>query len=91
MVPDYDDGDCCQCTCVSTDSFTCGDESHGGYSCVDPDAPCVDDDSTTTYYSPYSDSGYTDTNSCATGWFSDGLCDSINNSEDCGTSCSETI
>ena len=88
MYTDYDEGDCCECTCVSTDSFTCGDDSHGGYECQDPSAPCLDDDSTST--TPYSDSEFTSTNECATGWFSDGLCDDINNKDECGTSYSVT-
>lgn len=40
----YDGGDCCECTCVSTEEFTCGDEDNGGFACIDPSAPCVDDD-----------------------------------------------
>ncbi|CAN0432107.1 unnamed protein product, partial [Scytosiphon promiscuus] len=40
----YDGGDCCECTCVSTEEFTCGDEEFGGFACLDPSAPCVDDD-----------------------------------------------
>lgn len=52
-VSDYDGGDCCECTCVSTESHICGDEDNGGFACVDPSAPCVDDDDVTTV-------GYTD-------------------------------
>lgn len=36
---DYDGGDCCECTCVDTVEYTCED-----FHCVDPSAPCVDDD-----------------------------------------------
>lgn len=39
---DYDGGDCCECDCVSTDEFTCGDVVTGGFDCVDPNSPCVD-------------------------------------------------
>ncbi|CAM9234491.1 unnamed protein product, partial [Laminaria digitata] len=38
----YDGGDCCECTCVSTDQFTCGDADNGGFACIDPTAPCLD-------------------------------------------------
>ncbi|CAN0428888.1 unnamed protein product, partial [Laminaria digitata] len=34
--PGYDGGDCCECTCVDTFSFTCGEEFHGGFDCLDP-------------------------------------------------------
>ncbi|CAN0594295.1 unnamed protein product, partial [Laminaria digitata] len=43
----YDGGDCCKCTCMSTPSFTCGDEQNGGFSCLDPAASCVADDDVT--------------------------------------------
>ncbi|CAM9194446.1 unnamed protein product, partial [Laminaria digitata] len=43
----YDGGDCCECTCVDTDTFNCGDEEFGGFACLDPSAPCVDDDDIT--------------------------------------------
>ncbi|CAN0077813.1 unnamed protein product, partial [Scytosiphon promiscuus] len=36
---EYDGGDCCSCTCESAE-HTCGPD----YACVDPEAPCVDDD-----------------------------------------------
>ncbi|CAM9428395.1 unnamed protein product [Laminaria digitata] len=38
----YDGGDCCACTCVSSDETDnkCG----GNYNCIDPDATCVNDD-----------------------------------------------
>ena len=36
-VTGYDGGDCCDCTCVSTTAYTCGDS---GYDCVDPDSSC---------------------------------------------------
>lgn len=41
----YDSGDCCSCTCVDTDDYTCGE--NGDFQCIDPAAPCVDDDDIT--------------------------------------------
>eukprot|EP00752_Nemacystus_decipiens_P018348 g16460.t1 len=45
---DYDGGDCCECTCQSEadDDRRCND-SFNEYACVDPAAPCVDDDDIT--------------------------------------------
>lgn len=80
-MSDYDEGDCCECTCVSTDSFTCGDESHGGYACIDPSAACVDDDDVTTNPGDYSS---TTVSGCIPAFKSDGDCDQTNNIEDCG-------
>ena len=34
-TPLLDGGDCCATTCISTDSYTCGD---AGYECLDPNA-----------------------------------------------------
>ena len=84
----YDGGDCCQCTCVSTTSFTCCDEFHGGFECLDPSAPCVaDDDDTTSLESDgTSYTGETTSSSCIVGLFSDGDCDVFNNNEECGAS-----
>ena len=83
----YDGGDCCQCTCVSTEDYTCGDDHHGGYACLDPSAPCVDDDDITTLpefnYGTYSRSS---TKACYTFAMSDGDCDPTNNNEECGAS-----
>ncbi|CBJ33705.1 conserved unknown protein [Ectocarpus siliculosus] len=39
----YDGGDCCECTCEPNNK--CGGRS--GFACIDPGAPCVDDDSVT--------------------------------------------
>ena len=71
--------------------FDCADN---GFACVDPSASCVDDDDfyatdpeyTTDSYT--TDPEYTSVHNCNTGWFSDGLCDTINNNEECGTSMS---
>ncbi len=43
----YDGGDCCECTC-QVSGF--GDDYSAGcveFACIDPEAPCVDDDSVT--------------------------------------------
>ncbi|CAN0328463.1 unnamed protein product [Ectocarpus sp. 6 AP-2014] len=43
----YDGGDCCSCTCTISedeDYYSCG---YFGFACVDPEAPCVDDDDVT--------------------------------------------
>ncbi|CAM9194521.1 unnamed protein product, partial [Laminaria digitata] len=83
----YDGGDCCECTCVDTDAFTCGLRSHGGFTCLDPSAPCVDDDDATvnptseeTYYSIPTTTG----SPCVPDFASDGDCDVVNNTEECG-------
>ncbi|CAN0542762.1 unnamed protein product, partial [Scytosiphon promiscuus] len=36
FIAGFDGGDCCECTCVSTNSFTCGDDFNGGFECLDP-------------------------------------------------------
>lgn len=40
----YDSGDCCVCTCVDSPNFQCGEST---FLCIDPNAPCVDDDDVT--------------------------------------------
>ncbi|CAN0304599.1 unnamed protein product [Ascophyllum nodosum] len=62
----YDGGDCCECTCVDTTSNACGDE---GFACIDPEAPCVEDDDVTSV--------------CIDLYSGDGYCDSINNAAEC--------
>ena len=46
---DYDGGDCCECTCDGSnnpdDDDACG--RWANFACIDPMAPCVDDDSVT--------------------------------------------
>ncbi|CAN0319675.1 unnamed protein product [Ectocarpus sp. 8 AP-2014] len=37
----YDGGDCCACTCEDIPTYPCG--SFSRFSCVDPNAPCVND------------------------------------------------
>lgn len=70
----YDGGDCCECTCVSTDDYTCGD--NGGFSCLDPSAPCVNDDDVTSL--PSSE------RFCINEFIGDGDCDEGNNYSECG-------
>ncbi|CAM9566132.1 unnamed protein product, partial [Ectocarpus sp. 4 AP-2014] len=41
----YDGGDCCECTCEDTPNNKCGRRIN--FACIDPAAPCVDDDSFT--------------------------------------------
>eukprot|EP00904_Undaria_pinnatifida_P003009 jgi/Undpi1/12709/HiC_scaffold_6.g02377.m1 len=89
----YDGGDCCECTCVSSTEFTCGDPNNGGFACVDPSAWCVDDDDVTaipeddTYFDfPDDDNRFPGSFSfseCIDDFISDGDCDSINNTEEC--------
>lgn len=76
--PGFDGGDCCECTCVSGTVFDCG---FGGYACLDPSAPCVDDDDVTTLLD---DSNQETTLGCIPGYVSDGDCDESNNNEVCG-------
>lgn len=82
----YDGGDCCECTCISTDDHVCGESSD--FACVDPSASCVSDDVDLTSTEEDGDasltSDYTGTLSCFNGYFSDGYCDLGNNNEDCG-------
>lgn len=75
-LSEFDGGDCCECTCVSTEEFTCGE--NGGYACVDPSAACVDDDDATTLPS----FGV----SCVDFFIADGDCDDQNNFAECGAS-----
>ncbi|CAM9387680.1 unnamed protein product, partial [Hapterophycus canaliculatus] len=68
----FDSGDCCACTCVSTENYTCGGN---GYACVDPDAACVDDDDVTISV----------IENCAyPAGIGNGYCDEGNNKEECG-------
>lgn len=88
ILSGYDGGDCCECTCESGTLFACGD---GGYACINPRAPCVDDDDYTPVDSDDESLGYTTTFFCETGYISDGDCDAINNKADCGTLVSATM
>ncbi|CAM9217893.1 unnamed protein product [Ectocarpus sp. 8 AP-2014] len=69
---DFDGGDCCECTCdpsLGTSDDLCKSDSF--YACIDPLAPCVDedDDITADMFHEYQR------------WhqFGDGLCDQENN------------
>lgn len=89
----YDGGDCCECTCVSTAFFTCGSEDYGGFACVDPSAPCVDDDDFIPggddFLFDYDDDLFSSSftfEPCIDDFIADGDCDSTNNNEECGGS-----
>ncbi|CAM9920669.1 unnamed protein product, partial [Ectocarpus sp. 6 AP-2014] len=41
----YDGGDCCECTCQVTSSGWGSNPDY--FACIDPEAPCVDDDDIT--------------------------------------------
>lgn len=67
--------------------YTCGD--YGGFACLDPSAPCVDDDDVTLlpgYDDESLDPNASTASSCYRDWFSDGDCDLRNNNKDCGES-----
>ncbi|CAM9830217.1 unnamed protein product, partial [Ectocarpus sp. 12 AP-2014] len=68
----YDGGDCCLCTCENDedDDYRCTN-----FSCIDPNAACVNDDDVTV------DMFETCGNPSGLG---DGWCDSTNNNADCG-------
>ncbi|CAM9548113.1 unnamed protein product, partial [Ectocarpus sp. 8 AP-2014] len=65
----YDGGDCCECTCVGSDCTR-----YPNFACIDPDAPCVDDDDITVDI----------VENCETSWMGDSRCDPENNNEICG-------
>ncbi|CAM9608575.1 unnamed protein product, partial [Ectocarpus fasciculatus] len=69
----YDGGDCCECTCVSRwdDDWSCSNYN----ACIDPDAPCVNDDDITV--DMVENCGYVR-------YVGDGWCDDYNNNELCG-------
>ncbi|CAM9833989.1 unnamed protein product, partial [Ectocarpus sp. 12 AP-2014] len=64
--------DCCECTCEDTPNNKCGRWS--GFACIDPEAPCVDDDSFTVDMIDNCD---------YPGGIGDGWCDEDNNNELC--------
>ncbi|CAN0395131.1 unnamed protein product [Ectocarpus sp. 12 AP-2014] len=68
----YDGGNCCSCTCENDedDDYRCTN-----FSCIDPNAACVNDDDITV------DMFETCGNPSRLG---DGWCDSANNNADCG-------
>lgn len=42
LLSAYDGGDCCECTCTDGEAFACG--QYNQFACIDPEAPCVNDD-----------------------------------------------
>lgn len=90
---DYDGGDCCYCTCVSTASITCGS---GGFFCADPDGfNVIGCDRPDDYVALYNvDDAYygkllrtlDDYPDCEESIIlvGDGLCDNATNVESCG-------
>ncbi|CAM9104677.1 unnamed protein product, partial [Hapterophycus canaliculatus] len=67
----YDGGDCCECTCEDrAPDELCGDE---GFSCIDPDAACVNDDDVTVDM----------IDNCLSEGLGDGYCHLENNNEEC--------
>lgn len=79
VAEDYDGGDCCECTCEA--DITGGDDAYdyrcGRYSefaCIDPSAPCVDDDSVTVNMIDI----------CDARSMRNGYCDDRNNIAECG-------
>lgn len=46
---DYDGGDCCECTCVYSihEDRSSYSSCANNFACIDPEAPCVDDDDIT--------------------------------------------
>lgn len=75
--PDYDGGDCCECTCDPANArslrdFAC--DQFVGFACIDPNAACVDDDDITVDMLGL----------CAVLLIGDGECDDYNNKPECG-------
>ncbi|CAM9907104.1 unnamed protein product [Pylaiella littoralis] len=68
----YDGGDCCSCTCVDTEDYTCG---MNDFACIDPEAACVDDDDITAEMFENCGRLYS---------IGDGYCDQDNNKAECG-------
>ncbi|CAM9510166.1 unnamed protein product, partial [Ectocarpus sp. 13 AM-2016] len=81
---DYDRGDCCSCTCQVPDDSSGDDGSLCGesavFACIDPDAPCVNDDDYTAFVPEVVKE------TCGGNFvqLADGDCDQINNNEECG-------
>lgn len=76
---EYDGGDCCECTCDPTKNFWDDDGACGqwaGFACIDPAAPCVDDDSVTIDMP----------DNCSGSSMGNGYCDDDYNNPECGMS-----
>eukprot|EP00903_Cladosiphon_okamuranus_P005790 g5737.t1 len=74
---DYDGGDCCECTCVvdeddEDDGWKCS--HNAGFACIDPAAPCVDDDEITVEMVEHCHNA---------GNIGNGYCDEGNNTAEC--------
>ncbi|CAN0048971.1 unnamed protein product [Ectocarpus fasciculatus] len=69
---EYDGGDCCPCTCQDN-TYDCGISA---FACIDPDAPCVNDDDYTV--------DMAETCGGNISYLADGDCDNANNNEECG-------
>ncbi|CBN79795.1 conserved unknown protein [Ectocarpus siliculosus] len=69
----YDGGDCCECTCVVSTLWST-ESSCTEFACIDPRAPCADDDDITADA----------VESCIIDYLGDGICDTSNNIETCG-------
>ncbi|CAN0178900.1 unnamed protein product, partial [Ectocarpus sp. 4 AP-2014] len=69
----YDGGDCCECTCVVSTSWST-ESGCTEFACIDPMAPCADDDDITADA----------VESCIIEYLGDGICDASNNFEICG-------
>lgn len=82
LLTGYDGGDCCSCTCVSTETRTCGE--YGEYACLDPSASCVDDDDVTMPVNYEDDPESTTSLECYDDLLADGDCDLRNNVDRCG-------
>eukprot|EP00752_Nemacystus_decipiens_P009722 g8682.t1 len=71
----YDGGDCCSCTCSTSNGQGCG---RTRFACVDPEASCVEDDNDTSEIVYYSDD-----DGCVLESAGDGYCDQNNNFAEC--------
>ncbi|CAM9903213.1 unnamed protein product [Ectocarpus sp. 8 AP-2014] len=73
----YDGGDCCECTCVNPsdddDNRRCSSDG-SGFACIDPDAPCVENDDITVEM----------LDNCDIDNLGDGYCDQEYNNDICG-------
>lgn len=72
----YDGGDCCICTCSALqgdDDYACSEDA-SDYACIDPAAPCVDDDDITIEI----------VENCFPGSIGNGYCNHYNNKPECG-------
>jgi len=72
-----------RCTCTDSPNYTCGDASHGGFYCVDPNSGCQDATNAPTS-TPDPGKELTTPDCFGTRDFiGDGYCDENNNNEGC--------